>query len=414
MSEQVETPRWEQVALSLELAAARPSEAQQATAKAIGLVLPDDVPESVAAVLLKKHLAGVLLERLGRESEIPDTLVELEEGLGISKPAVLMTDSAVEVSAWFAARYMLMTARGLRDVQPGIGDVVTSQAWPGERRVISSIGDGGRVYMRGHPSRKAWPNHLKIIARLGQGEWAEEAATIEAALRNGASYKLMNLDRLDALQEYKLLSHMPSPEAVRALEELLESGERLEELFQSLLTQHPSLLAATVVGASGTYVIPKQRLGAEHVPDFLVLGINSLGPQWLLVEIEAARHSIVNGDGTLSGQTRHAIKQIRDWGEWITTNVAYAHSELGLHGLTNRAPSLVIIGRDEPTMERQPSRSRSGEGERIAIHSWDWVLRSARNLSATAIGFSELARHNAKAGTTSNRDAAGITDEDTW
>jgi hypothetical protein len=130
-----------------------------------------------------------------------------------------------------------------------------------------------------------------------------------------------------------------------------------------------------------------------------VLGINSLGPQWLLVEIEAARHGIVNKNGTLSGPTRHAIKQIQDWGEWLTTNVAYAHNELNLHGLTNRAPGLVIIGRDEPTTQRRAARARSQESAQISIHSWDWVLRSARNLSVMAIDFSDLARHNAENGT---------------
>ncbi len=396
----VPAPRWEHVASQLEAAAAGPSEAQQATAKALGISLPVNAPAPVAAVVLKDHLAGVLLEGVGRRGEITETLVALEDELGITESATLVTGSAAEVSAWFAARYMVMTARGLRDIQPGIGDVVTSQGWAdGEQRVVSSIGDDGRVYMKGHPARKAWPNHLEIIARTGQAEYSEKVAAIEAALLNRASYKHMNLDRLDALQEYKLPSHVPSPEAVRALEELLERGEQREEPFQTLLTQYPSLLAATVVGASGTYVIPKQRLGAELVPDFLVLGINSLGPQWLLVEIEAARHRMVNKDNTLSGPTRHAIKQIQDWGEWLTNNVAYAHNELNLHGLTNRAPGLVIIGRDEPTTQRQASRARSQEGEQISIHSWDWVLRSARNLSAMAIDFSDLARRNTEGAT---------------
>lgn len=418
MSDQGPTPRWEQVASRLEAAAAGPSEGQLTTATALGLSLPEGVPATVAAVVLKNHLAGVLLEGVGRGAEIPDTLVELEGELGIPDPAALVTGSAAEVSAWFAARYMIMTARGLRDIQPGIGDVVTSQAWPGERRVISSIGYDGRVYMKGRPARKAWPNHLNVIVRAGQTAFAEEVARIEATLLNGVSYKYMNLYRLDALQEYKLPSHIPSPEAVRALEELLESGEQREEPFQTLLTQYPSLLAAMVVGASGTYVIPKQRLGAEHVPDFLVLGINSLGPQWLLVEIEAARHGIVNKDGTLSGPTRHAIKQIQDWGEWLTTNVAYAHNELSLHGLTNRAPGLVIIGRDEPTTQRQASRARSQESAQISIHSWDWVLRSARNLSEAATDFSELARRNAEAGAGpgvgSRSDILGLMDDDAF
>lgn len=136
-----------------------------------------------------------------------------------------------------------------------------------------------------------------------------------------------------------------------------------------------------------------------------MLGINSLGPQWLLVEIEAARHRLVIKDGSLSGPTRHAIKQIQDWSEWLTTNVAYAHNEKNLYGITNRAPGLVIIGRDEPTTQRQASRARSQESEQISIHSWDWVLRSARNLSAKPTGFSYLARRNAEGGSEPRLDS---------
>ena len=299
-------------------AAAQPSDAQRTTAAALGIDLPENIPATVAAVVLKQYLSDVLLEDVGRAGEIPDALLTLEDDLEIGGHAALVTGSRAEVSAWFAARYMVMTARGLRSNRPGIGDVVTSSAWPGEQRVISSIGDDGRVYMKGRPARKAWPNHLQIVERVGEPGYAGRVAAIRAALLNGASYKLMDLDRLEPLREFKLASHVPSPEAIRALEELLESGERREEPFQVLLTRYPSLLAATVVGGWRTYVIPKQRLGAEHVPDFLVLGINSLGPQWLMVEIEATRHPIVNKDDTLSGPTRHAIKQIQDWSEWLT------------------------------------------------------------------------------------------------
>ncbi len=83
---------------------------------------------------------------------------------------------------------------------------------------------------------------------------------------------------------------------------------------------------------------------------------------------------------TLSSPTRHAIAQVHDWREWLTSNVAYAQSELGLHGITNRSPGLVIIGRDDPSAERDASRSQSAEEGRIEIHSWDWLLRHFRNV----------------------------------
>ena len=82
------------------------------------------------------------------------------------------------------------------------------------------------------------------------------------------------------------------------------------------------------------------------------------------------------------------------WGDpdhaWLTRNVAYAQGELHLYGLTNQAPGLVIIGRDDPSAERNASRAQSAEEPRIAIHSWDWLLRHARNLSANVVRVSKF------------------------
>ncbi len=340
--------------------------------------LPEALPAVVAAARLKVFLADVLMEPVKRQ-EIPETLRELERDLGMPDYVEMVTDSKTEVSAWFAALYMVKTARGLREVQPDTGDVVAGRGWvPEERRVVSSIDDHGRVFMKGSPLRMAWPNNLKVIARVGDENHREGVHCIESRLRNGRPYKRVDYGRLERLKEYALRSQVPSPEAVRALEEMLDSGEKSEESLQKLLSKNPTLLAPHVVGSWGAYVIPKPKLGAEYVPDFLLLGVNSNGLDWLMVEIEGARHPIVIRDGSLSKQTRHAVKQVQDWREWLTDNVKYAQDELGYYGLTNRAPGLVVIGRSDPTTERQRSRSQSGDAG-IKIHSWDWLLRSALN-----------------------------------
>ncbi|MDZ5661408.1 DUF4263 domain-containing protein [Nocardioides sp. S-58] len=390
-----EIPRWQQVAEQLERLLAGPTKEQFEVAEALEVTLPRKVPAPVAAVILKQSLSDVIFEGAGRASEIPDLLTDLEDQLGLAEGAVLVTGTDKEVSAWIGTRFMMMTARGLRKNQPAIGDIVSGHAWEDERRLISSIGDDGRVYMKGRPPRRAWPNHLDVVTRVGDPGYAIEVAEIEATIVNGASYKFAALDRFDILNKYLLPTHVPEPEAVRALEDLLDSGETREEPFQKLVTRYPALLAATVVGGWRTYVLPKPRLGSELVPDFLVLGLNSNGPQWLLVEIEATRHKILNQDDTISTPVRHAVKQVQDWREWLTTNVMYAHTELHLYGLTNQAPGLVVIGRDDPRAERQASRAVSEEGARTAIHSWDWILRCAQNLSAVGTDYSNFAKANA-------------------
>jgi hypothetical protein len=109
------------------------------------------------------------------------------------------------------------------------------------------------------------------------------------------------------------------------------------------------------------------------------------------VELEAPRHSIVNKDTSLSPPTRHGVKQVQDWREWLTHHIAYAHSEHHLHGLTNRVPGLVIIVRDDPKMTRSASRAQVEEEQRISIHSWDWLLRHAQRLAADSLHRSEFA-----------------------
>lgn len=111
------------------------------------------------------------------------------------------------------------------------------------------------------------------------------------------------------------------------------------------------------------------------MPDFLVLGFNSLGPQWLAVELEAPRHALLTKDGALRSEVHHAIKQIQEWREWLTQNVAYAQEQLGLYGITNRVKGLVLIGRSDVSYEREPARSQVLEDSNIEIHSWDWLCR---------------------------------------
>lgn len=386
------------VAERLEVLASNPTKEQLDVAAALGIKIPPKTPATVAAVVLRAGLEHVLRRGTGRTVEIPEVLREIERELKIAKRerAVLITGTSEELSAWFEARYMIKSARGLRAAQPNVGDIVATMSQPDDLRVISSIGEDGRVYMKGRPPRKAWPNHLSVVERVGGAKYAALVASVESALINGARYDATMASKLVSLEAYKLPNRVPSSEAIRGLEELLESGERKEEPFQSLLTKFPALLGACVSGGWDTYVIPKQRLGAEHVTDFLVLGLNSVGPQWLAVELEAPRHKILTQGGSLSGATRHAIQQIQDWREWLTKHIAYAHSELNLHGLTNRVPGLVVIGRDNPSAERQASRAQSAEDSRIDVHSWDWILRTSQRLAGDGISVSEIAWENAE------------------
>lgn len=376
--------RWEQVVTRLEALIAGPSSEQQQLAAALGVELEDGTPARVAAAILGEHLSSALMRPPIPGEGNFDALQRVEEEIGVDAAPVDETTSVDVVSAWIATRYMDKTARGLRALQPVPGDVVEGQDQIIGQRVVSSISDSGRVYLKGRPTRSAWPNYLRMVSRPGEVEHDANVLAIDAALRNSRPWfaSLPALSRFDQLEAYRLQSNFPSDEAIRELEDLLESGETDERPFQALIESSPQLLAPLVFGNWAAYVIPQQRLGAEYVTDFLVLGINSLGPQWLAVELEAPRHRLLNNDGTLTTAVRHGVQQIQDWREWLTTNVAYAQTELGLHSITNQVPGLVVIGRADPSTGRQPSRTQVQEQQDVLVHSWDWLLRQYQQTRA--------------------------------
>lgn len=390
MSPAAAKPRWRVVADELRRQLKGPTGHQLETARRLQITLPRRTPAPVARVILHWHVTDPSL-RDESTVEVSITLLELEEKLELPLTRTLLTNSREELSAWIFSRYMLQTELGLRELKPVPGDVVHQQFRPeGDNRVVSSIGEDGRVHFAGRYSGRAWPNHLSAIARVGSAGHAAAKAAAENRRINNQTSTTTNLDSFAPLEQYKLESSMPSAEAVRVLEDLLESGEGSEESFQRVITAHPALLGALVIGNWATYVIPKPRLGAEYVPDYLVLGINSNGPNWILVEIERPTHNISLQSGQHSGETRHAISQIVDWREWLIDNVSYAQRQ-GFVGLTTNSHGLVIIGRDTPSPVRQGSRVNTEWESRIAVHSWDWLLRTAQTFSADPFRVSRVA-----------------------
>lgn len=385
---------WELVASHLDALLGGPTDSQLETAQLLDVDLPASVPTNVAAVILRWHLRDALGLSFRTVNSVPKVLGDIEDELTVDRTTDLITGTREELSAWFEARYTLKTVRGLRELKPEVGDIVSSGGWrEGERRVISSISDNGRINMKGRPARGAWPNHLQIVARNTDPGYAAAVDAVANTLLDGYVSSSTKMDNYAKLLPYALEATAPDYQTVRELEELLDSGEPREEPFQQLLTRHPELLATTVVGGAFTFVIPKPGLGGKYVPDFLVLGINSVGPQWTAVEIEGARHPIHTKKMRLTYQARHAMDQIEDWREWLTMHASYAQIEAGFHGLTSHVPGLVIIGRDDPRPERQVARARSEEaGGNIAVHSWDWLLRAAKNRAEFPLYTTSFAR----------------------
>lgn len=169
----------------------------------------------------------------------------------------------------------------------------------------------------------------------------------------------------------------------RRFRKCLSTAKREEEL-QSFLAKNPWLLAAQLAGGHGRGVIPKKRLGAELVPDFLVGERSSAGFEWFVVELKSPKAKMFTKAGDPTKYLNRAISQIRAWRIWLETNQNYAarprtESGLGLTDISARLDGLILIGRsvdiDESTngLRREIWRS-----DRIKIHSYDWLLGSGQ------------------------------------
>jgi hypothetical protein len=153
-----------------------------------------------------------------------------------------------------------------------------------------------------------------------------------------------------------------------------------ESAMQRYLEANPFLLIQHLGGGAGRWVIPQKRLGAEHVPDFVVGERHSFGFEWQVVEIESPSAKMFTKSGDPSKVLNHAIRQITDWRSWLKRNQDYAsrrreENGLGLVDIDGSVKGLVIIGRrhtiDPSTNER---RRQLCSDLNIEIHSYDWLV----------------------------------------
>jgi hypothetical protein len=106
---------------------------------------------------------------------------------------------------------------------------------------------------------------------------------------------------------------------VTALRRCVQNANR-EEDIQRFLTKKPLLLLQHLGGWHGRWVIPKKKLGAEHITDFVIGSKSSPGFRWVAVELESPKAKMFTKAGNPTAQLTHAIKQIQDWRSWIGFN----------------------------------------------------------------------------------------------
>lgn len=142
-----------------------------------------------------------------------------------------------------------------------------------------------------------------------------------------------------------------------------------------------SILKAYDFGHHFSCVVPEYQLGAEYRLDYLLIGKNSLGYQFVFVEFEDVNVDYkLKTNNSETDKVRKGINQIRDWKRWIDQNKAYFLSSDGIREIANNVSpwgfryALVVSRRER--MDDMSNQLR-GEMQRdlgVAIMSYDRLV----------------------------------------
>ena len=179
--------------------------------------------------------------------------------------------------------------------------------------------------------------------------------------------------------------HTPTPpEDLEVFRSCLKTADKESDL-QRFFETRPQLLRNLFAGFRQTWVIPHQRLGGEHVTDFVVGQMSSEGFAWIAVELESPKSRIFTKSGDPTKELTHAIRQILDWRAWINNNQNYAarsrlEGGLGLRHITSSMMGLILIGRKHEVDPSTNGRRRQLKTDlNIMIHTYDTFFEDRDN-----------------------------------
>ena len=187
--------------------------------------------------------------------------------------------------------------------------------------------------------------------------------------------------RSDPLKDFFVLWDEIRQDDVDRLQKALDAASS-EEDIQHFLQDNPKYLLQHLGGGHGRWVVPKKRLGAEHVTDFMIGEKHSFEHEWQAVELESPLNPMFNKNGDPSRYLVHAIRQIQDWRSWLTLNQNYAaraqnESGLGLTDINGNVSGLILISRRSSTPASTIERRRQMVKElNIRIHTYDYLLEA--------------------------------------
>jgi len=175
----------------------------------------------------------------------------------------------------------------------------------------------------------------------------------------------------DELWDVFLGGHLRINRRVIEAYETLLGEQHSEERYQSFLRDHPVLLDPLAA-----HVIPKQRLGVEHVTDFVVKRFDGA---YLVVEIEKPQDRLFIRKGDFSREFTHAYGQIIDFLTWIEDHKEYAENLMpGIAAPTG----LLVMGSSASLSTRESEKLAwlNRNSAAVTVMTFDQIGEKARQL----------------------------------
>ena len=351
----------------------------------LGIKISKDLPRLVVAAKLRDHLAYDIA--LSAATEPGARALSLLALIKKDQDGNIEPQSNAEAEAWVAHLRLLRRVEHLERIKIEAGDIVETST-ENQFVEVSSIGEEGRVYFKGGYGAGSWPDLLNVRARCTDN--SPEAKSMRKEAHNCAArvapIGFWSETKHRELAGYEIKDHATESEIDR-LEQIIGEA-RDEKPIQKYLEENPHIIT-TLLGGRNRYCIPQKRLGSEYVPDFLISDTDSLGINWVLIELETPNSTIyLRTTDQLDEYTRKGVHQVQEWREWLTSNIAYArnkHSNNGL-GLLDIRPSckaVVIVGRRVHLREtKEIARNQFRDDMNIHIHTYDWLLDQLRGALA--------------------------------
>jgi len=164
---------------------------------------------------------------------------------------------------------------------------------------------------------------LKVINRIVRKEQKSGTFGIDDLLSLPKSYFFSSTYFPNHLLDTDELSYPDAEVHLQAFSKMIDRPYVSERDILSYVRSNQayflvaSLLGHYDFGHHGAYLFPEFPLSTNHVADYLLIGKNSGGHEFVFIEFESVNGAVTTKDGGLGSVIRRGIKQAEDWDYWL-------------------------------------------------------------------------------------------------